>query len=1113
MALRRLLVVALACAAVGCTDSKPGGGTAPADPTVSSIVPGRLRCEMLDAPLAVGTTKPRFSWIDVARDPNARSLRQKTWQIVAVTTPGPIAAPAEGAPPAAGLLWDSGKVDGDVTLGVEWAGAPLASRQRVFWSVRVWDDKGRASPFAPTAEFTMGLLEKGDWKAKWIGFDLDRDATPFEIPLAPQKWIAFRNDPEAAPAAARLFHTTLDLPADRKVTKAELIATADDRLTLVVNGVELIHEKAKFEQVADLDVTAAVKPGANDVRALVTNESVGPTGLILKLIVKTDDGAVRESGSDATWRATDQPGDHWREGELDASQWPTVRVAGSYGSQPWGKLHRTELFLPPTALLRRQFKVEKPVARAIVYASALGLVDVHVNGARVSDDRFTPGWTDYAKRVYYRAWDVTARVKAGANVVGAELADGWYCGYVGWGHQRNHYGTRPRAKVELEIDYQDGTRDVVASDETWQAASSATREADFLMGESYDADFAQKNLGAWDVASDGASERWHPVAVGVEADARGQPLVDPKLETHPGPPVAVYAELKPVSLTQARPGAWVFDLGQNFAGVARLKVRGAAGQKIELRFAERLNQDGTIYTTNLRGARALDRYFCRGPGPGPASAVETFEPRFTFHGFQYVEVTGLTEAPTAETITGVAFSSATPKAGTFECSNDMLNRLQQNALWTQRSNYIDVPTDCPQRDERLGWTGDAQAYIRAATYQSDVQSFFTKWLTDLDDAQRADGQFPMVAPLKVAGDDGGPAWADAGVVCPWTIYQVYGDRRLLERCYPSMKRFVEFCRARATPELLPPEKFHCFGDWLQVGVETPHEVLFEAYFAQAARICEQAAMALGQRDDAKRYHDLYVAVKAAFRKAYVKDDGTVLGDTQCSYVLALTSDLVDGEMMTGDLESKVAAKLVAKIEDRNWHLTTGFVGTKDLMPVLNKIERPDVAWRLIENTDYPSWGFTIKQGATTIWERWDGWTPEKGFEDPGMNSFAHYAFGAVYQWMAETIGGIQSDAPGFAKIKIAPQPGGSVEWAKVGYDSVRGPIASAWRFDEEKILLDVTIPPNTSATLVIPTSDPFSVLEGDKAVVHSPGVRVAKNSPGKTVLEIGSGSYHFSAKR
>jgi alpha-L-rhamnosidase len=1104
MVLRRLLVAAVALAALTCSGTKPGGGSTAVDPSLSSIVPMRLRCEALEAPLAIETQKPRFSWIDVARDPNARSLRQTAWQVVVATSPGALAAPAEGTAPPAGLLWDSQKIEGDATFGVEYAGAPLASHQRLYWSVRIWDERGRASSYAPVADFTMGLLAAADWKAKWIGFDLDRDAMPFELPLAPQKWIGFQGDPEQAPAASRLYHTKLQLPADRKIVKAELLATADDRLTLFLNGVEVVHDKAKFELVADVDVTKLAKPGDNDLRALVTNESVSPAGLLLKLIVKTDDGAQRESGSDATWRATDQPGDHWQEGELDSEKWPAVRVLGTYPCRPWNKLHRGELYLPPTALLRRPFKVEKPVARALVYASALGLVDVHLNGARVSDDRFTPGWTDYSKRVYYRAFDVTGRVKEGANLLGAELADGWYCGYVGWGHQRNHYGTRPRARIQLELEYADGTRDVIGSDESWQAASSATREADFLMGEACDADFAQKSLGAWDVASDALSDRWHPVAVGAEDLGKS----DPKVEAHPGPPVEVYAELKPVAITQPKPGAFVFDLGQNFAGVARLKVHGKAGQAIELRFAERLNPDGTIYTTNLRGARARDRYVCRG-----AAGVETFEPRFTFHGFQYVEVTGLTEVPTPETITGVAFSSATPKAGTFECSNDMLNRLQQNALWTQRSNYIDVPTDCPQRDERLGWTGDAQAYIRAASYQTDVQAFFTKWLVDLDDAQRKDGQFPMVAPLKVAGDDGGPAWADAGVICPWTIYQVYGDRRLLERCYPSMKRFVEFCRSRATPGLLPPEKFHCFGDWLQVDCETPHAVLFEAYFAQAARICEQAATVLGEKEDAKSFHDLYAAVKAAYQKAYVKDDGTVLGDTQCAYVLTLMADLVDGGMATGDLESKVAAKLVAKIEDRNWHLSTGFVGTKDLMMVLNKIERPDVAWRLIENSDYPSWGFTIKQGATSIWERWDGWTPEKGFEDPGMNSFAHYAFGAVYQWMAETIGGIRSAAPGFGKIEFAPKPGGSVEWAKVGYDSIRGPIASEWRFDGERILLDVTVPPNTTAMLHVPTSDPFSVLEGDKAVVHSTGVRVAKNSPDETILELGSGSYHFSAKR
>jgi alpha-L-rhamnosidase len=345
----------------------------------------------------------------------------------------------------------------------------------------------------------------------------------------------------------------------------------------------------------------------------------------------------------------------------------------------------------------------------------------------------------------------------------------------------------------------------------------------------------------------------------------------------------------------------------------------------------------------------------------------------------------------------------------------MINQLHSNIYWTQRMNFIDIPTDCPQRDERLGWTGDAQVYIRTAAMNTDVHAFFTKWLQDLADAQRNDGQFPMVAPLKVAESDGGPAWADAGVICPWTAYQVYGDKQLLERQYPSMVKFIEFCKNRSTPELLPPAQFHCFGDWLNIDDNTPNDVIYTAYFALSTKMTAQAAQVLGKTEDARKYNELYQGIKAAFNKAYVAADGKIKGDTQTAYVLAIAVDLVDGPMY-----KTAANRLVGLIEKRNWHLSTGFIGTKDLMLVLAKIGRNDVACRLLHNDTFPSWGFSIKHGATSIWERWNGWTPEQGFGDPGMNSFAHYSFGAVYQWMVENLGGIQADDVAYKKIIIKP---------------------------------------------------------------------------------------------
>lgn len=753
----------------------------------------------------------------------------------------------------------------------------------------------------------------------------------------------------------------------------------------------------------------------------------------------------------------------------------------------------TNLFLPPAPFLRSTFQATAPVKRATLYASALGLVDVHLNGRRVSNDFFTPGWTDYAKRVHYRTYDVTSLVKSGANAWGAVLADGWYSGYVGFGGHRNFYGTHPRVRLQLKLDYADGTSAVFGSGSDWKAAVGPELEADFLKGETYD---ARQELTGWDESGFDDSA-WQPVVTGSE--------VQPLMQAHPGPPVRIIKEFKAQSITEPKPGVYVLNLGQNFAGFARLSVRGHSGQRITLRFAERLNPDGTIYTTNLRSARSTDTYICRGGGR------EIWEPHFTFHGFQYIEVTGLTGKPADDTVIGLALSSDTPVAGSFECSNPMLNQLHNNIYWTQRANFIDIPTDCPQRDERLGWTGDAQVYVRTATLNCDVEAFYNKWLVDLDqDGQRADGEFPMVAPVKVAGDDGGPAWADAGVVCPWTMYAAYGNRRILERSYPAMTRFIAFCQNRSKPDLLPPDKYHCFGDWLSIHADTPKDVICTAYFAYSTLLTARAAEALGKTEDAAKYHDLYNRIKAAFNKAYVTDDGRVSGDTQCGYVLALAFDLVDGD------RAKLAAQhLVDNIQQRDWHLSTGFIGTKDLMLVLSKIGRDDVAYRLIYNDTFPSWGFSIKHGATSIWERWDGWTPEKGFQDPGMNSFAHYSFGAVYQWMVENIGGIRSDGPAYHHIIIAPQMNDQLASAATSVHTIRGQVATDWKRDGNTLSLAVTIPPNTTATVDLPfdpAASSHTITEGGQPVDSAEGVKLVSQESDHAVLEVESGVYHFQVK-
>ena len=426
------------------------------------------------------------------------------------------------------------------------------------------------------------------------------------------------------------------------------------------------------------------------------------------------------------------------------------------------------MFLPPAQYLRKSFTVDKPVRRATVYSSALGNYKLNIGGRPVGQDYFTPGWTDYNIRVYYNTYDVTGMIGQGENALGAILADGWYSGFIGWGRIRDHYGKNTRFAAQLRIEYADGSVATIVTDESWKARTGRILEADFLMGETCDArkpmPFARRANAAI------SDEGWSGVDV--------TDTIAAKLEAYPGVPVRKFQEIKPLKITEPVKGTYIYDMGTNFAGFARLKIRGKAGQKITLRYAERLNPDGTIYTTNLRGARATDTYICRG-----ANNDETWQPQFTFHGFQYVELTGVEEAPTLDAITGIELTSSTPVVGAFESSDAMANQLYHNICQTQRANFIDLPTDCPQRDERLGWTGDAQIYVRTATNNTDVSAFYTKWLVDLEDAQGPKGDFPDVAPRKVATGGGTAAWGDAGVICPWTIYQVYGDKRVLEEHY------------------------------------------------------------------------------------------------------------------------------------------------------------------------------------------------------------------------------------------------------------------------------------------------------------------------------------------
>ncbi len=794
--------------------------------------------------------------------------------------------------------------------------------------------------------------------------------------------------------------------------------------------------------------------------------------------VCTWDGEDRRSPwSDVQW---------WEMGLLDEKEW-----AGS-----WIGLARAESDdSQPCPFLRRSFRIEGPIVRARAYVTARGLYELYVNGQRVGSDSFTPGWTDYDRRIPYQAYDVTDLLREGENVVGAILGDGWYCGYLAWGKGgRQVWGTQPSLLMQLALDTRDGATQIVATDEEWRASSGPVLKSDIYNGETYD---ARLEMPGW--AGPGFDDSgWDTPRV---FEPTGAALVAKRSEA-----VQVIDEIKPVKMTEPVAGASIFNMGQNMVGRVRLKVEGPAGTRITMRHAEMLNPDGTLYTANLPRAKATDEYVLKGDGP------EVYEPRFTFHGFQYVELTGCPRTPDLGTVTGVVLHSNTPPTGEFECSDPLVNQLQHNIVWGQKGNFLEVPTDCPQRGERLGWMGDAQAFVRTACFNMNVAAFFTKWLDDVEDGQAEDGAFPDVAPNVLPGK-GVAGWADAGVICPWTIYLCYGDTRILGRHYDSMARWIEYMRATSN-SLTRPD--FGYGDWLAPGLvsagdaPTPKDLIGTAYFAYCAGLMSSIARILGKTEDAEGFASLSEDVKGAFNREFVTPAGRVVGHTQTGYVLALAFDLLPDE------KRPVAVRhLVSDIERREWHIATGFIGGILLAPTLSRFGRTDVAYKLLTQETYPSWLYPVKHGATTIWERWDGWTEERGFQDPGMNSFNHYAYGAVGQWLYATVAGIDldPDEPGYKHIVIRPEPGGGLTHARGELLTMYGRVASAWKLEEGQFVLDVAVPANARATVILPTSDSGNVTESGRPLEEAEGVSGARVEDGSVCCHIGSGEYAFVVRQ
>ncbi|WP_432879037.1 family 78 glycoside hydrolase catalytic domain [Kribbella sp. CA-245084] len=821
-------------------------------------------------------------------------------------------------------------------------------------------------------------------------------------------------------------------------------------------------------------------------------------------------GAPLTSQTDYVWRldvrdaaggvSTAEAG--FATGLFHADEWEAHWIEHDYETDPYFEppVDRVEprtvrqATIAPPRHYRRSFELTQPVTRARVYATAHGLYQLSANGQRIGNDELTPGWTDYRERVTYQTYDITDLLHEGENVIGAVLGEGWWSGYVGWDTRSHahHYGKKPQLLAQLVVDHPDGSRTVVATDGRWVERVGPIRFADLLMGESHD---ARLDLGDWSSPGYDAAG-WAPAGdLGDDVST----VIATTTE-----PVRVTEDVAAIAVTEMESGRFVVDLGQNLAGRVRLRVRGAqAGDRIRLRHGEMIQADGELYTANLRTADATDYFVSAG------ATEQFFEPIFTVHGFRYVEIDGYPGELTTEDVTGRVLHSDTPVAGRFECSDPGVNQLLSNIRWGQRGNFVSVPTDCPQRDERLGWTADAQIFLPTAAYQADVLTFFENWFADLAVAQTDEGAIPDVIPHVITGRHGTPAWADAATIVPWSLYRIYGDERVLRTAWPVMRQWVDYVH-RANPDLIWRRRTSGhYGDWLQVGVTTDRDVLATAYFARSVEFTAATARVLGLTDEAAAYDALHREIAAAFVAEFVDAEGKVRGDTQTGYLLPLAFGLLPEQS-----EQAAVKHLVADLERRGRSLTTGFAGVALLCPILTRYGYAELAYELLHDDRYPSWGYSIKHGATTIWERWDGWTEESGFGPVAMNSFNHYSLGSVGEWLYGDVAGISQspESIGFRELVIRPRPGGRLTWAAASYDVPSGRVSTRWEVADGVLTLEVAIPPGADATIHIPTTDPESVREAGKPLSEAAGLEVLEPMPNAALCRAVPGSYRFTAR-
>ena len=1057
-----------------------------------SMKPVALQCDSLITPIGIDSRQPRFSW---KLQDGRYGARQTAYQIQAGSDAKLLAGGKAD-------VWDSGRVASNKSVGVVYGGPPLKPETRYFWRVLVWDQDGTAYPPSDVAWWETGLLDSKNWRGKWIGFEEDEHRRLREARAA---WITNAAS-DSKPIAGDTHHDFRFSFHSAGARRAVLYVTGEDTAEAWVNGKQALEavpfpawRQAAWKTYRRKDVTPEIRAGENvlaiDVVLYAKPRTSRPTApMSATLMVEEADGSVRVfKTGDPGWKAALNASGDWTAAPFRDDSWPdAVPFAGDPTGNPWPT--------GPVMALRRTFQISKPVASARLYATALGAYEFHLNGKRVGDQALAPGWMDFREHVPYQVYDVTAQVKAGANGIGVLVGPGWYSTPLLWFEQGYNYGdTEPCVRAQLRVEHTDGSVEWMVTDESWKADISPIVFAELYDGETYDARREQRG---WDTA-EFPDARW-------KAAALIAPREPAEIVAQYFPPIREERVLTAKTIAAPKAGVYIYDFGQNMSAVPRIRVQGARGTDVRLRFGETLNPDGTLYVENLRNAKATDHFVLAGSG------VEEYQPRFTFHGFRYAEITGLPSKPALDDVKAVVLHTDAPFMVQLKTGSSMIDQLWSNILWGQRSNFVGVPTDCPQRDERLGWTGDAQVFWRTAAHNMDLATFSRKYAADLRGTQAGTAMYAIFAPGTFTANQGfATGWSDAGVIVPWTSWIQTGDTRIVDENWDAMEKYLAAILAE-NPEYLRKKSGIGLGDWIAPEGPTAVDLIATAYWAYDADLMRQMAAATGRTDDERRYAGLFAKIKAAFNQAYVHPDGFVGAvlqnvvfasgterplpkeavDSQTSYVLALKMNL-----LAESARPLAAQKLVDRIAKNDWRLATGFLGTPYLLEALTSSGHSDVAYRLLLNTEYPSWGYLVEHGATTMWERWN----TDQLHDPSMNSYNHYAYGAVADWIYRYAAGVdtvESD-PGFHTILLHPTFDRRIGSVDFSYDSAYGAIRSAWKIEGGTARWNLTIPPNASGRL------PFTAVPAPMKLDGVPIGESGKVKTGGSAYELPSGSYSF----